>query len=218
MVSINDKYILNVKVKDNGEKLVNVLDIPKIYLPSQTNIKEEKRKNMNDTKTPYLREGVKKKLKKAINNLPNGYSILLREAYRDYVVQMEWFLKTYIQLHDKNTELNKEELYSETVKYATDPDVYSPHVTGGAIDLALLDKNKRMLDVGQWLEEPESAHFDYDDLNKEQRENRDLLKRVMEDQGFVNYVYEWWHYSYGDKYWGYVKNRTAIYDTVERSC
>jgi D-alanyl-D-alanine dipeptidase len=37
----------------------------------------------------------------------------------------------------------------------------------------------------------------------------------MEDQGFVNYVYEWWHYSYGDKYWGYVKNKTAIYDTVE---
>jgi len=37
----------------------------------------------------------------------------------------------------------------------------------------------------------------------------------MEDQGFVNYPYEWWHYSYGDKYWGYVKNKTAIYDTVE---
>jgi hypothetical protein len=44
MVSINDKYILSVKVKDNGEKLVNILDIPKIYLLSQTNIEEEKRK------------------------------------------------------------------------------------------------------------------------------------------------------------------------------
>jgi D-alanyl-D-alanine dipeptidase len=74
---------------------------------------------------------------------------------------MEWFLKTYIKIHDKNPELNKEEPYSETVKYATDPDVYSPHVTGGAIDLALLDKNKRMLDVGQWLEDLESANFSY---------------------------------------------------------
>lgn len=28
------------------------------------------------------------------------------------------------------------------------------------------------------------------------RKNRELLKRVMERQGFVNYEKEWWHYSY----------------------
>jgi D-alanyl-D-alanine dipeptidase len=26
--------------------------------------------------------------------------------------------------------------------------------------------------------------------------NRQLLKRVMERQGFVNYEKEWWHFSY----------------------
>jgi len=215
MISINDKCILDVKVKDNGEELVNILDLPKIYLPSQIVIEDdEKKKDMDDTKTPYLREAVKEKLRKAIDNLPNGYGILLREAYRDYVVQMDWFLKTYLKLHRKYPELKKEEIYKQTVKYATDPDVYSPHITGGAIDLALLDKDRHMLDVGQWIEEEKSAHFNYDGLNKEQREYRNILKNTLEDQGFVNYPYEWWHYSYGDKYWGYVKGKDAIYDTL----
>ena len=28
------------------------------------------------------------------------------------------------------------------------------------------------------------------------RKNRELLKKVMERQGFVNYEKEWWHFSY----------------------
>ena len=215
MIPINDKRILNVKVNDNGEKLLNILDLPKIYLPSQVVIEdEEKEKEMDDSKTPYLRETVKEKLRRAIDNLPEGWGILLREAYRPYEIQMDWFLKLYLKFHSKYPELKKEQLYKEAVKYATDPDVYSPHVTGGAIDLAMVDKDLHIIDVGQWLDIKEAAHFDYDGLSKEQRENRELLKSVMVDQGFVNYPYEWWHYSYGDKYWGYVKGERAIYDTV----
>lgn len=214
MIPLNDPRILNVKVIDNGEPLENILDIPNIYLPSQTNIEEEKRKDMCDTKTPYLRKIVKEKLKRAIKNLPKGYGILLREAYRNYEVQMEWFLKIYLKLHQKYPELKQDDIYKESVKYATDPDVYSPHVTGGAIELALLDRNRELLDVGQWIEESEAKHFNYKGLNKEQKKNRELLKKVMEEQGFVNYPYEWWHYSYGDKYWGYLNNTCALYDTV----
>jgi D-alanyl-D-alanine dipeptidase len=34
----------------------------------------------------------------------------------------------------------------------------------------------------------------------------------MTGAGFVNYPYEWWHYSYGDRYWAFVKGtRPAIY-------
>ena len=215
MLSISDQRILDVKVSDNGEELVNILDIPKIYLPSQIVLDEEKKKEMNDTKTPYLRETVKLKLIKAVENLPNGYGILLREAYRDYIVQMEWFLKTYLKLHQKYPELKQKDVYDESVKYATDPDVYSPHVTGGAIDLALVDRDRNVLDVGQWIEEKEAKHFNYDGLNNQQREYRDILKGTLEEQGFVNYPYEWWHYSYGDKYWGYLKGKDGFYDSIK---
>jgi D-alanyl-D-alanine dipeptidase len=215
MIPLNDKRILNVKVNDNGEKLVDIFDLPKIYLPSQVVIDDEKKEGMEDSKTPYLREGVKERLGRVIDNLPNGYGILLREAYRAYEIQMDWFLKTYLKLHKKYPELSKEEVYNESVKYATDPDVYSPHVTGGAIDLALVDRDRNILDVGQWLDIKEAAMFDYKGLSKQQREYRDLLKSSMENEGFVNYPYEWWHYSYGDKYWGYVKKKEAVYDSVK---
>lgn len=215
MIPINDKRILNVKVEDNGEKLVDILDLPKIYLPSQIVIEDEKeREEMEDTTTPYLREGVKEKLKRVIDNLPNGYGILLREGYRDYDVQKGLFKEYYDEFKEKYPELSEEELVKKTSIYVSDPDLFSPHVTGGAIDLALVDKDRRMLNLGQWLENPESANFDYKELSNEQRENRDLLKSLMINQGFVNYPYEWWHYSYGDKYWGYVKGKAAIYDTV----
>jgi D-alanyl-D-alanine dipeptidase len=216
MIPINDKRVLNVEVEDNGEKLVNILDLPKVYLPSQIVIEDEERhKKMEDSTTPYLRETVKEKLKSVINNLPKGYSILLREGYREYDVQKQIFKKYFDDFKEKYPELSDKEIDKKVRKYVSDPDIFSPHVTGGAIDLALLNKNREMLDVGQWIEEPESANFDYKDLTKEQRENRELLKSIMEDQGFVNYPYEWWHYSYGDKYWGYVKVEEAIYDTIQ---
>jgi len=34
--------------------------------------------------------------------------------------------------------------------------------------------------------------------------------------GFVNYPTEWWHWSYGDRYWAYATHRSAaIYGPVE---
>ena len=33
--------------------------------------------------------------------------------------------------------------------------------------------------------------------------NRQLLLSSMEAAGFVNYIHEWWHYSYGDRYWAF---------------
>jgi D-alanyl-D-alanine dipeptidase len=215
MVSINDRRIIEVEVVDNGEKLVNILDLPKVYLPSQIVIDDEERKEkMVDSTTPYLRETAKEMLSRVIGNLPNGYSILLREGYREYDVQKGLFKEYFDKFKEKYPELSDEEIDKEVRNYVSDPDIFSPHVTGGAIDLALLDRDRRMLDVGQWLEDPRAANFDYIDLTREQRENRDLLKSLMINQGFVNYPYEWWHYSYGDRYWGYVKDKKAVYDTV----
>jgi D-alanyl-D-alanine dipeptidase len=33
----------------------------------------------------------------------------------------------------------------------------------------------------------------------------------MESTGFVNYGYEWWHYSYGDRYWACARLEPALY-------
>ena len=38
--------------------------------------------------------------------------------------------------------------------------------------------------------------------------------RAMHGAGFVNYPHEWWHWSYGDRFWGCMTGRAAIYDSV----
>jgi D-alanyl-D-alanine dipeptidase len=39
------------------------------------------------------------------------------------------------------------------------------------------------------------------DLAPETRANRRLLAEAVGAAGFVNYPHEWWHWSYGDRYW-----------------
>lgn len=44
------------------------------------------------------------------------------------------------------------------------------------------------------------------------RRNRDLLAAALDAAGFINYPAEWWHWSYGDRYWAFQTSReTALY-------
>ncbi len=72
----------------------------------------------------------------------------------------------------------------------------SKHNLGVAVDLTLIDLRTR-------AELPMGTSFDYFAplaYTKNARgviaKNRQLLKTVMERQGFTNYENEWWHYSY----------------------
>lgn len=46
--------------------------------------------------------------------------------------------------------------------------------------------------------------------------NRRLLYTVMVEAGFTNYPLEWWHYDYGDQFWGHLSKRDAIYGLAEK--
>src|SRR6185503_20424213 len=43
------------------------------------------------------------------------------------------------------------------------------------------------------------SHTDNSQLSNEQRQNRLLLKALMEKHGFVNYDKEWWHFTLKDE-------------------
>ncbi|MBO6239836.1 MAG: hypothetical protein J6O61_03210 [Butyrivibrio sp.] len=47
------------------------------------------------------------------------------------------------------------------------------------------------------------SHSDYDNLTKEQLNNRLYLKNVMIDSGFVPLREEWWHYTLKDEPYHY---------------
>lgn len=55
-------------------------------------------------------------------------------------------------------------------------------------------------------------------LLKEAGQYRKIMSAVLEKVGFVNYPFEYWHWSYGDRYWAYHKKEThAIYASTGHS-
>jgi len=41
---------------------------------------------------------------------------------------------------------------------------------------------------------------------------RAIMNQALSSQGFVNYPPEYWHWSYGDRYWAFVKKKpVALY-------
>lgn len=211
MIKINDPEVLRVPVKVNGEVLVEILNLPRVYLPSgiKTNI------GITDSKNMLVRESVREMLKNALNELPKGHGFVFIEGYRSYYMQKGLFEKECARQSQLNPNMSTEEISRCATQYVSNPDVYSPHITGSAIDLAIVDERKEMLDMGNMFVYNDSANSDYQGLTKEQVVNRELLKTVMGGVGFVNYPYEWWHWSYGDKYWGFITNNSAFYDGVK---
>lgn len=40
-----------------------------------------------------------------------------------------------------------------------------------------------------------------DNISDQARTHRDILSTTLTAAGLVNYPTEWWHWSYGDRYW-----------------
>ena len=46
------------------------------------------------------------------------------------------------------------------------------------------------------------------------RDNRRLLFGIMTEAGFTNLPSEWWHFDYGDRFWAFYNEKSAIYGGV----
>ena len=75
----------------------------------------------------------------------------------------------------------------------------SIHNRGGAVDITLVDKENRELDMGTKFDYfGEEAHHSYTNLPEEVINNRKLLKSTMAKHGFKAIKTEWWHYNFGE--------------------
>ena len=76
----------------------------------------------------------------------------------------------------------------------------SIHNRGAAVDITLVDKDGKELDMGTAFDHfGVEAHHSYTKLSDEILANRKYLKQVMEQSGFIAQSTEWWHYNYGDR-------------------
>ena len=114
--------------------------------------------------------------------LQQGYGVLIFDGYRPwYVTKIFW----------DATPPGKHE-------FVADPAQGSRHNRGCAVDLTLYDlKTGREVEMtGGYDEMSERSYPNYNGGTAEQRARRDLLRRVMEKQGFTVYASEWWHFDY----------------------
>jgi D-alanyl-D-alanine dipeptidase len=88
----------------------------------------------------------------------------------------------------------------EKRKFVANPQVGSRHNRGCAVDLSIYDlKTKRLVDMPSDFDEfTERASPGYQGASEIQTKNRDLLRKLMEAEGFIVNKNEWWHFDYKD--------------------
>lgn len=189
-----------------------------------------KRKMKNAENCCFVREEVRQKLLEAAEKLPAGYSLKILDAWRPFALQQELYDVYAKEIIEKFSleELPEEEQKRIIRKYVSEPkedrNIPPVHTTGGAVDVTLAYENGEEVPMGTGFDEfSEMADTDYfekrgaaDKDRKDEaasiRENRRLLYHVMTDTGFTNLPSEWWHYDYGNRFWGYYNQKPAIYN------
>lgn len=211
IVLIADPRVANLPVSEIDDDLVDVRE--------SAILRFDPLKDTGDGAYAYLRLGLVERLQTAQGLLPDGYQIQLVEGYRPYALQEQYFTGYREHLETVNPELLGTESYHLASRYVCPPAV-APHVSGAAIDLTLLDGDGNLLDMGTPINAtPEDSggacYFAADNISPEARHHRRVLGDVLGEAGLVNYPTEWWHWSYGDRYWAFLTNQpAAIYGPV----
>lgn len=177
----------------------------------------------DDTPNILVRETVYKKLCEADFALKRkaGYEdcqIVVTYGYRSPRIQKQLFDITFEQKREQYPLLLEEELIEMVHREIAHPDV-AGHPTGGAVDVIIYDyARKEYLKFGTEICDFSSKNIYYgsDDITKEEKKNRKILKSVMCQQGFAPYDGEWWHFCYGDKEWAFYTYRHKLrHDKIE---
>ena len=85
-------------------------------------------------------------------------------------------------------------------KFVANPQTGSRHNRGCAVDLSIYDlKTEKLIDMPSDFDEfTMRASPDYEGASEIQTKNRDLLRKMMEEEGFTVNKNEWWHFDYKD--------------------
>jgi D-alanyl-D-alanine dipeptidase len=197
VILLSDPQIVAIRTADNGEPLVDLREVPDLWLDDR----------LRDEQGAFarLRAPVVDRLLDAQARLPRGFRLLIVEGFRPRRLQESYFFGYQDELRERYRDWGAERLHVEASKYVSPPEV-APHCTGGAVDLTLCTDDRLELDMGTAVNDnPEASanacFTDAPNIPGPARRNRVVLRKVLSDAGMTNYPTEWWHWSYGDRYW-----------------
>ena len=133
------------------------------------------------TRHTFLRKPAVDALKKVQEELAKkGLGLKIFDAYRPYSVTVKFW------------ELIRDE------RFVAHPRNGSGHNRGIAVDLTIITlKTGQELNMGTGFDNfSDTAHQGFSKLPEAVMQNRQLLKSLMEQNGFKPYADEWWHYSW----------------------
>ncbi len=138
----------------------------------------------------YLRKEVAIKLSKAQSLLKSKfpeYSLLVMDAARPRSVSQLMYDKM------KGTRFEN---------FVANPGKGSMHNYGIAVDVTIVDRNNKKIDMGftPFYKSNLSIYWDYAKLkvfklSETQKNNRNLLSDVMKKSGYIPLRHEWWHFN-----------------------
>ena len=211
VVLISDPRIAAIPVSDNGDPL---LDLRRhAPFPIDTRLADR----AGDF--AHVREGVLARLLDAQRLLPRGTTLLIVEGYRSVAQQSAYFEEHAARHRNEHPTWSDEQVRVATSEYVSPPEI-APHSAGAAVDLTLVTADGQELDMGTGVNEVNggACYTASPVIGQEARENRKLLGDALGAVGLVNYPTEWWHWSFGDRYWAFATGaRQAVYGPVERT-
>jgi len=199
-VLLSDPRVSAVPVCDNGEPLVG---LDESFGRSRAQV----------------RASLARRLVRAQESLPPGLRLRVAEGYRTAAAQTAIIESYAAQLRAACPGVSPADLDRLTSRFVA-PLAVAPHVAGAAVDVTLVDRAGRELDLGTPVDAtPEQSDgacfFDAEQVTGQARARRELLASALEGAGLVNYPTEWWHWSYGDRYWALMTGApAALYGSI----
>ncbi|GAA1383979.1 M15 family metallopeptidase [Catellatospora chokoriensis] len=196
IVLLSDPAIAAIEVAENHEPLVDLRTVPTLRIDPR----------LADPAGAYahVRAGLAERLVKAQALLPRQLRLLVVEGYRPLALQVEYFEARVAKLRPHHPDRDETWLQRQASTYISPPHV-APHVAGAAVDLTLATDDGHELWLGTEVNDSDTTacHTDSPRITPEAAELRQVLGDVLRAAGLVNYPTEWWHWSYGDRYWAH---------------
>jgi D-alanyl-D-alanine dipeptidase len=212
IVLMSDPRVAAIPVRECGQQLVDVR--------ADGRLQVDVRKQDARGAFAYLREEVHDRLVQAQALLPGGMRLLFVEGFRPPALQRQYFEEYAAELARTHPSWLASQIREAASRYVSPPEI-APHSSGAAVDVTLVDRLGREMDMGTRVnaspeESNNACYTDAPGIGREARANRDTLGGVLSAAGLINYGTEWWHWSFGDRYWALMTGQSAaLYGPVE---